>query len=180
MRTATSTTFTALIAALVLAACGATDETSAGTDRDPSGAASAPSTSTSAAETPAPSTTTTDAPTQSSPSRPGAGPVEPSAPSVSKLVFTVGGKKQDVTPTEVYCSGKEGTIRHVIGKTNQRPPLVEADGKNFVLVKVGNGQPFKAQSPAGVSYTKSAVTFDQVDVGGGVLSGTMACTTFES
>ena len=173
MRTATSTTFTALISALVLAACGATDDSSAGTGSVPSGTASVPSTTTSAPETAA---TSTDA---ASPSSPAAGPVEPSAPAASKLIFTVGGKKQTITPTEVYCSGKPGTIRHIIGKTNQRPPLVEADEKRFVLVKVGNGRPFKAQSPAGVSYTKTAVTFDQVDVGGGVLSGTMTCTSFD-
>lgn len=178
MRTATSTTFTALIAALVLAACGATDDTSAGTDRELSGTASAPSTSTSAPESPTPSTTP-DAPAQSSPSTPAAAPAEPSTPAVSKLAFMVGGKKQDVTPTEVYCSGKPGTIAHIIGKSNQRPPLVEVDQKRFVLVKVGNGKPFTTQSAAGVSYTRTAVTFDRVDVGGGVLNGTMACTTFE-
>ncbi len=48
-----------------------------------------------------------------------------------------------------------------------------------MLVKVGNGRPFKKQSPAGVSYTKTAVTFDKVDIGGAVLSGAMPCTSFE-
>ncbi len=175
MRIATSTTCTALIAAVVLAGCGATGDTSASTASNPSGTASAPSTSTTM------STTTPEAARQSSATSTSStsGPVEASTSAASALVFEVGGKKLNITPTEVYCAGQPGTISHIVGKTNQRPPLVEADGKRLVMVKVGNDRPFKTLSPTGVSYTRTAVSFDQVDVGGGVLTGTMTCTSFE-
>lgn len=174
MRTAAPIVLTALICAVALTGCASNNGGTAGADGNTTSPGSA-----SATATPTESIATSEASSQSSASASSSASAKPSTQSSSKLVLTLGGKQQDITPTDVYCSGKPGRIRHIIGKTNQRPPLVEANGKRFVLVKVGSGKPFKAQSPTGVSYTKTAVTFTDVDLRGATLSGTMTCTVFE-
>ncbi|MEO6880540.1 MAG: hypothetical protein ABI181_06245 [Mycobacteriaceae bacterium] len=91
----------------------------------------------------------------------------------------MGDKVEELALTEVYCSGAPGPIRRAVGKTNNRPPLVEVNGQEFLLVKTGSSEPLKAPRPQGVSLTEDAVVFDQVSFvnGPGVLNGTMRCTS---
>lgn len=141
---------------------------------------SSPEVSTSAA----PETTT---PPVSPPTSPTAVPASSSPASsspaptggASGLTLTVGDKSQELTLTEVFCSGPPGSIRRAVGKTNNRPPIVEVDGQEFLLVKTSRVEPLKAPRPAGVSFTNDAVVFDQVSFvnGAGVLNGTMRCTS---
>lgn len=93
-----------------------------------------------------------------------------------KLTLTVDSEKTTISPTDVYCSGEPGDIHHIIGKTNNRPPLVKAEKSDFAMVKTGHGKPFKANQPKGVSYTDDGVSFDETALGSAVLNGTMTCT----
>ncbi|HCG55532.1 MULTISPECIES: hypothetical protein [Brevibacterium] len=79
----------------------------------------------------------------------------------------------------MYCSGEPGNIHHIIGKTNNQPPLVKAEKSDFAMVKTGHGKPFKANQPKGVSYTDDGVSFDETALGSAVLNGTMTCTQWE-
>ena len=132
-------------------------------------------------QSPAATVTTTAEPTSpastGTPTDDGSSPPSPS--SATALVLTVGGSATKIAPTDVYCTRSGDTIGHMIGKTANRPPLVEADGDDFVLVKLGNGAPYKAQRPSGVTYTADSVTFAKVTLGAATLDGTMVCTTFE-
>lgn len=97
------------------------------------------------------------------------------------MTLTVGGKEQRLKPTDVYCQGKTGNIRRAVAKTNNRPPLVEVEGGRFLLVKTGRGEPYKTESPSGVSFGTESVTFEQVKLSGGAtLEGTIECTTWEN
>ncbi len=93
----------------------------------------------------------------------------------------MGGKPQELALTQVYRSGPPGAIRRAVGKNNNRPPIVEVDGREFLLVKTGGSEPLKAPRPQGVSFTDDAVVFDQVSFvnGAGELNGTMRCTSRE-
>src|SRR5699024_5291520 len=46
----------------------------------------------------------------------------------SKLTLDTGEKTVTIEPTDVYCSGEPGSLRHIIGKTNNELPLVKAEG----------------------------------------------------
>ncbi|WP_436326737.1 hypothetical protein [Brevibacterium sp. FAM 27836] len=97
----------------------------------------------------------------------------------SHLKLDTGEKTITIDPTDVYCSGKPGSLRHIIGKTNNELPLVKAEGTDFVMVKVGQGRPFKANHPKGVDFGDESVTFDGTELGTAVLDGTMTCTDWE-
>lgn len=97
----------------------------------------------------------------------------------SHLKLDTGEKTITIDPTDVYCSGKPGSLRHIIGKTNNELPLVKAEGTDFVMVKVGQGRPFKANHPKGVDIGDESVTFDGTELGTAVLDGTMTCTDWE-
>src|SRR5699024_4989948 len=45
----------------------------------------------------------------------------------SKLTLDTGEKTVTIEPTDVYCSGEPGSLRHIIGKTNNELPLVKAE-----------------------------------------------------
>ena len=100
-------------------------------------------------------------------------------PAANALVLTVDGTTTDIAPTDVYCTRSGDTLRHMIGKTSNRPPLVETDGTDFVMVKLGDGAPYKAQRPTGITFTTDSVTFSKVVLGDATLDGTMVCTAFE-
>lgn len=102
-----------------------------------------------------------------------------SAEGKQKLTLTVDSEKTTISPTDVYCSGEPGDIHHIIGKTNNQPPLVKAEESDFVMAKTGHGKPFKANQPKGVSYTEKGVSFDETSLGSAVLNGTMTCTEWE-
>ena len=95
------------------------------------------------------------------------------------LVVTVDGEETAIDPTAVYCSGSEGNIHHIIGKTDNGPPLVKAEGTHFAMVKTGHQRPYKAQSPDGVEYHKDRVTFTDTELDSATLNGTMVCTDWE-
>src|SRR5699024_9732035 len=97
----------------------------------------------------------------------------------SKLTVTTGGRTVTIRPTDVYCSGEPGNLHHIIGKTNNELPLVKAEGSDFVMVKIGQGKPYKANQPSGVDFGDESVTFDGTEVGSATLDGTMTCTDWE-
>lgn len=97
----------------------------------------------------------------------------------SKLTLDTGEKTITIEPTDVYCSGEPGSLHHIIGKTNNELPLVKAEGTDFVMVKVGQGRPYKANNPSGVDVGDESVTFDGTEVGSATLDGTMTCTDWE-
>src|SRR5699024_8960803 len=61
----------------------------------------------------------------------------------SKLTLDTGAKTITIHPPAVYCAGEPGNLRHIIGKSNNEPPLVKAEGSDFVMVKIGQGKPYK-------------------------------------
>lgn len=97
----------------------------------------------------------------------------------TELTLTVGGDDTTIEPTDVYCSGSEGNIHHIIGKTNDGLPLVKAEDTHFAMVKTGHQRPYKAESPSGIDYGKDRVTFDDTSLGSATLNGTMTCTEWE-
>ena len=97
----------------------------------------------------------------------------------SKLTLDTGEKTVTIEPTDVYCSGEPGNLQHIIGKTNNELPLVKAEGSDFVMVKIGQGKPFKTNQPSGVDFGDESVTFDGTEVGSATLDGTMTCTDWE-
>jgi hypothetical protein len=97
----------------------------------------------------------------------------------SKLTVKTGAKTITIHPTDVYCSGEPGNLRHIIGKSNNKPPLVKAEGSDFVMVKIGQGKPYKTDQPGGVDFGDESVTFDGTEVGSATLDGTMTCTDWE-
>jgi len=97
----------------------------------------------------------------------------------SKLTLDTGEKTVTIEPTDVYCSGEPGNLRHIIGKTNNELPLVKAEGSDFVMVKIGQGKPYKTDQPGGVDFGDESVTFDGTEVGSATLDGTMTCTDWE-
>src|SRR5699024_5509578 len=76
----------------------------------------------------------------------------------SKLTLDTGEKTVTIEPTDVYCSGEPGSLRHIIGKTNNELPLVKAEGSDFVMVKIGQGKPYKTDQPGGVDFGDESVT----------------------
>ena len=97
----------------------------------------------------------------------------------SKLTLDTGEKTVTIEPTDVYCYGEPGNLQHIIGKTNNELPLVKAEGSDFVMVKIGQGKPFKTNQPSGVDFGDESVTFDGTEVGSATLDGTMTCTDWE-
>lgn len=74
-----------------------------------------------------------------------------SIPSPADLTVTAGG--EELTFTEVYCKVSDGKLRHLIAKTNHRPPLLEVTPNEFAMLKMGQrGAPEKTQ-PRPVSTT---------------------------
>ncbi|MFE1083332.1 MULTISPECIES: hypothetical protein [Brevibacterium] len=97
----------------------------------------------------------------------------------STLTLDTGEKTVTIEPTAVYCSGEPGSLQHIIGKTDNELPLVKAEGTDFVMVKVGQGRPYKANNPKGIAIGDESVTFDGTELGSATLDGTMTCTDWE-
>ncbi|MCU4298388.1 hypothetical protein D3I60_15130 [Brevibacterium permense] len=95
---------------------------------------------------------------------------------VSTLTLDTGEKTVTIEPTDVYCSGEPGKLHHIIGKTDNELPLVKTEGTDFVMVKVGQGRPYKTNNPKGIAIGDESVTFDGTELGSATLDGTMTCT----
>lgn len=184
-------TLTAALCALWLGGCAAADNPVDASPSTPATGAVASAQTPGVSEpgtTSDPSSSTATTPSPTSPQSTGSTTKKtavspaPESPAAAKtgLSLTVGGKRQSLAPTDVYCSGRPGSIRRSVGKTSNRPPIIEVEGKRFVLVKTGRGAPYKAKSPTGVSYQRDGVTFQKVAVGSAVLDGVMACTKYEN
>lgn len=165
----------ALAPVVLLGACSSDAEVPASSSTP----VSAPPAASSAASSPEPSEAASSAESPTPEQTPSAEPSK--EPTSSKLTLSVAGKKQTLSPTDVYCQGKSGSIRRAVAKTNNRPPLVEVEGERFLLVKTGRGKPFKINSPKGVSIGKDSVSFDGVKLSGGAtLDGAITCTAWEN
>lgn len=89
------------------------------------------------------------------------------------------GDGEDITFTDVYCSGSSGDLQNIIGKVNNQPPLLKISGSDHVMLKMGQEQPYTAQVSDGLTIDDESVTFDGVSVSGAVINGTMECTSWE-
>lgn len=158
---------------LVLAACGGSP--TAGTDTGGGNQASPDNT----ASPNKPGSTTSGSSTAEADDTEDDSGKDASGNEASRLTLTVNGEKTALEPTDVYCSGNPGNIHHIIGKTNNGLPLIEADGEHFAMVKTGHRRPYKAESPSGVDYGKDRVTFSGTSLGQATLDGTMVCTEWE-
>jgi len=87
------------------------------------------------------------------------------------------GDAEDITFTDVYCSGSSGDIQNIIGKVTSQPPLLKVSGSDHVMLKMGQEQPYTAQISDGLTLDDESVTFDEVSVSGAVINGTMECTS---
>lgn len=99
--------------------------------------------------------------------------------SATALKLTIGSKTTTIKPTDVYCSGESGHIRHIIGKTNHGLPLVKAESTHFAMVKTGHRRPYKSTNPSGIRYVKNGVVFKKTRLGPATLDGAMHCTEWD-
>lgn len=95
------------------------------------------------------------------------------------LTVTIDGEAQDITFTDAYCSGPKGDIKNIIGKVDNRPPLLKVSGSHHVMLKMGNEKPYKSDVSEGLTFTDNDVTFDDVTIAGAVVDGTLACTSWD-
>lgn len=86
---------------------------------------------------------------------------------------------EDITFTDVYCSGSSGDIQNIIGKVNNQPPLLKVSGSDHVMLKMGHEQPYTAQVSNGLTLEDESVTFDEASVSGATIDGTMECTSWD-
>lgn len=89
------------------------------------------------------------------------------------------GEAEDITFTDVYCSGSSGDIQNIIGKVNNQPPLLKVSGSDHVMLKMGQEQPCTAQVSNGLTLEDESVTFDEASVSGATIDGTMECTSWD-
>lgn len=102
-------------------------------------------------------------------------------PTESEITVTVGGTDTVITPDQVYCSGEKGKLRHIIGKTNNQPPLVEATPGEFAMVKLDQkSAPYKAEKPAGITFGDKSATFDATVLGDATVNGSLVCSVWEN
>ncbi|WP_114855617.1 hypothetical protein [Brachybacterium sp. YJGR34] len=97
-------------------------------------------------------------------------------PAAASLTLTTSEGTTTLALTEVRCSGAPGEIRHLIGTSDDQPPLVELTPGEFVMVKLGQERPYRATDPGGVALGQDGVTFAGTTVGGATLDGTVTCT----
>lgn len=174
MRTRHLTATVAAATLLVLGGCAADDGEGSAPDTAPAGE-TAPAEETTPAEEPTEETPESTEPTETTEATGSS-----DAAADRELVLTVAGDEQVLEPTDVYCSGVEDNIRHIIGKTGNQLPIIEAEGREFAMVKTGPGKPYRKPQPAGVSYGEDSVTFDATELEvDAVLDGTMTCTEWE-
>src|SRR5699024_4977349 len=76
----------------------------------------------------------------------------------SKLTLDTGAKTITIHPSYVYCAGEPGTLRHISCRSNSEPPLVKAECSDFVMVKLGQGKPYKNDQPGGVDFDGESVS----------------------
>ena len=86
---------------------------------------------------------------------------------------------EEITFTDVYCSGSSGDIQNIIGKVDNEHPLLKVSGSDRVMLKMGHEQPYTAQVSDGLAFDDESVTFDEVSVSGAVIDGTMECTSWD-
>ena len=86
---------------------------------------------------------------------------------------------EEITFTDVYCSGPSGDIQSIIGKVDNEPPLLKVSGSDRVMLKMGHEQPYTAQASDGLTIDDESVTFDEVSVSDAVIDGTMECTSWD-
>lgn len=153
MNTQRNITLTA-VALLVFAGCSASPEASPEPQTSASEVSTAPTTEESA-----------EAPDADS---------DPNTVNVS-----LNGDTEDITFTDVYCSGPSGDIQNMIGKVNNQPPLLKVSGSDHVMLKMGPEQPYAAQVSDGITVDDDSVTFDEVSVSSAVIDGTMTCTSWD-
>lgn len=126
---------------------------------------------------PEPEDSTTEAstaPAEASPTE----ALEESSSNPNTLTVTIDGATQDITFTDAYCSGPEGNIKNIIGKVDNRPPLLKVSGSDHVMLKMGNEKPYENHVSEGLTFTDNDVTFDDVTIQGAVVDGTLACTSW--
>ena len=96
------------------------------------------------------------------------------------LTIKLGSDPADFDPTDVYCKVGGGELRHLIAKTNNRPPLLEVTPGEFAMLKLQkSGAPEKTSSPDGIEYRADGVIFTDAKIGDATLNGALECTEVE-
>ena len=167
----------------VLAVTGLLALTGCSSDSDGSATTTAPDTIVEVSTTGAPETTvrperTTITAARIEDSTPvTVGPIE--GPDTSQIVVSISATSSVITPDAVNCSGEKGNIRHIIAKTNNQPPLVEAT-PDFVWIKLDRSRAtYRSEDPIGMTFDDTSVTFLDVTMGDAVVNGTLVCTDWE-
>lgn len=105
---------------------------------------------------------------------------DPDAESDSNTVtVTIDGDTEDITFTDAYCSGPQGDIKNIIGKVDNRPPLLKVSGSDHVMLKMGEERPYESQVSEGLEINDETVTFDNVSVEGATIDGALTCTSWD-
>lgn len=96
----------------------------------------------------------------------------------SPLTITLNGDLVEFEPTDVWCKVSGGELRHVIAKTNNRPPLLEVTPGEFAMLKVDQqGAPQKTNSPTGIEFITEQLTFTDTRIGSVIVNGSLECTS---
>jgi|GEM_PF-2998059 len=153
--------------------CSTTQETSPESEESAAEASTAP------AEVTAPEddaeTTEEAAPEENAESSP-----DSDAESDSNTVsVTIDGETEEITFSDAYCSGPQGEIKNIIGKVNNRPPLLKVSGSEHVMLKMGEERPYESQVSEGLDISGETVTFDEVSVEGATIDGALTCTSWD-
>ncbi|HIW46945.1 MAG TPA: hypothetical protein H9884_08615 [Candidatus Yaniella excrementigallinarum] len=163
----------AAAALLLMTGCSTTQETSPESEESAAEASTAP------AEVTAPEddaeTTEEAAPEENAESSP-----DSDAESDSNTVsVTIDGETEEITFSDAYCSGPQGEIKNIIGKVNNRPPLLKVSGSEHVMLKMGEERPYESQVSEGLDISGETVTFDEVSVEGATIDGALTCTSWD-
>src|SRR5699024_7322002 len=95
------------------------------------------------------------------------------------VTVTIDGDTEDITFTDAYCSGPQGDIKNIIGKVDNRPPLLKVSGSDHVMLKMGEERPYESQVSEGLEINDETVTFDNVSVEGATIDGALTCTSWD-
>lgn len=159
-------------ALLLITGCSTTPDTPAEPQESSAEASTAPAES-APAETSAPEEEAETAPETSAESNPSA------ESDANTVAVTIDGNTEDITFTDAYCSGPQDEIKNIIGKVNNRPPLLKVSGSDHVMLKMGEERPYESQVSDGLDITDETVTFDDVSVQGATIDGTLTCTSWD-
>ena len=96
------------------------------------------------------------------------------------LTVKLGSDPADPAPTDVYCKVGGGEPRHLIAKTDNRPPLLEVTPGEFAMLKLHqSGAPEKTSNPDGIEYRTDGVIVTDAKIGSATFNRALECNDVE-